>query len=152
MSTNCDINHIVPSTSVLMTTPSSTPISHVETFPFPATPNSRLTDDSYSVEQSLKFNQYIPITKITQTLQGSIWKVNKNENTYIVKVTNKLLHKKHSTNLNGKQIHISENIIQEATILKYLTYNSPKSLKYFTNLDLLVMQYSNIYALDDDLY
>eukprot|EP01084_Bolivina_argentea_P070384 127956_1 len=81
------------------------------------------------VEHSIACNHYKPIAQISQTLQGSIWKVSKNENTYIIKVTNKLLHNKHITNWNGEQIHISEDIIQEAKILKYLTCNNPpKSL------------------------
>eukprot|EP01084_Bolivina_argentea_P020202 37586_1 len=86
-------------------------------------------ESTYSVEHSMKFNQYKPIAKLSATLQGSIWKVSNGENTYIIKVTNKLLHNQHITNYNGKYIHISEDIIKETAIVKYLSHNNPpKSL------------------------
>eukprot|EP01084_Bolivina_argentea_P020201 37585_1 len=135
-----------------ISTPPNTPTSTLSTPSSPLTPSLpilKLDDNStYSVEQTLKYHQYTPISKITKTLQGSIWQVSKNETVYIVKVTNKLLHKHHVTNYNGKQIHISENVISEATIVKYLTnFHPPKSLVKYVDFFsdefnyMFVMQY-----------
>eukprot|EP01084_Bolivina_argentea_P020208 37595_1 len=143
-----------------ISTPPNTPTSTLSTPSSPLTPSLpilKLDDNStYSVEQTLKYHQYTPISKITKTLQGSIWQVSKNETVYIVKVTNKLLHKHHVTNYNGKQIHISENVISEATIVKYLTnFHPPKSLVKYVDFFsdefnyMFVMQYGGEMSLFD---
>eukprot|EP01084_Bolivina_argentea_P067407 122742_1 len=129
------IKHEMIGVSTTPNTPPNTPasmpsISYPASKPSsPETPSLRIFGDTYSVEQTLKYKQYEHISKIANTLQGSIWQVSKNGDMYIVKVTNKLLHKNHITNYNGQEIHISENVIKEASIVEYLTNNNPpKSL------------------------
>eukprot|EP01084_Bolivina_argentea_P070383 127955_1 len=124
-------HEINKSKRLTISTPPNTPIASIsESFTIPPTHDHKRVlnnrcEGTYSAEHSIACNQYKPIAQISQTLQGSIWKVSKNENTYIIKVTNKLLHNKHITNWNGEQIHISEDIIKETAIVKYLSDNNP---------------------------
>eukprot|EP01084_Bolivina_argentea_P155583 271132_1 len=83
---------------------------------------------------------YINLSKITTTLQGSIWRaleVSSNSN-IVIKITSKYLHEKSMAIVNEKMhSNIKENICLEAGILKYLCdqNNVPKSIiKYHTFL------------------
>ena len=78
-------------------------------------------------------------SRITSTLQGSIWKANKQiigannvilSCSIVAKITNIQLHSNSTTMINRKQYKIDENILNEITILKYLTQDnvSPKSI------------------------
>ena len=67
---------------------------------------------------------YCNSSKITDTLQGSIWAsfTKKNENeSVIIKVTSRKLHKESMIIYDGKKYNVDENIIKEKEILKYLT-------------------------------
>eukprot|EP01084_Bolivina_argentea_P046872 86337_1 len=80
----------------------------------------------YSVEDTIRNKGYIPLKKISKTLQGCIWKVKKLDKSYIIKVAKKSLHIQSLTiNKQGKKIKIAENIVKEASIQKYLTINNP---------------------------
>eukprot|EP01083_Nonionella_stella_P166948 559778_1 len=77
--------------------------------------------------------------KITDTLQGSIWRVYKTasepgESTnFVIKITNKCLHK-YSIGIVGNSTYsVSEDILAEQCILKYLTLQNqcPKSIVKF---------------------
>eukprot|EP01084_Bolivina_argentea_P211727 360090_1 len=82
----------------------------------------------YSIEKVLKNAGYTPLKELCATLQGSIWRVSKVSNNkkgrkrnYIIKVTKRSLHHKSVAECNGKQVNVSENIIKETAILRYLT-------------------------------
>eukprot|EP01084_Bolivina_argentea_P098629 177240_1 len=67
-------------------------------------------------------------TKITQTLQGSIWRVSNKKSsllntpeTAILKITSQHLHQQSTATVCGKKYKVDENIITEQNILKYLT-------------------------------
>eukprot|EP01084_Bolivina_argentea_P111988 199741_1 len=102
----------------------------------PSSPSSPSTTDtntlqSYSVENIIRKQGYIPLKRYTKTLQGSIWQVLRNVNnnnspeTQIVKVTNKSLHNKKIAYINGKSYSVSEDIVKETAILRYLSDNQP---------------------------
>merc|ERR1719242_885558 len=75
---------------------------------------------------------------LAKTLQGSIWC---GENTkvcagdfnrrVVVKMTSKSLHSSHSTVLKGKVVRIEEDIVQEMSILKYLTHHGAQLGPHF---------------------
>eukprot|EP01084_Bolivina_argentea_P101902 182630_1 len=91
---------------------------------------------------------YDVATKLTNTLQGSIWRASNNNETSVIKVTNIFMHKHKLAIINGKQHTIQEDILLEKSILKYITQfkNCPKSIvkykRFFrTNTDyFLVME------------
>eukprot|EP01083_Nonionella_stella_P186702 684304_1 len=96
----------------------------------PTTPSKVCaTPTPYSVESVLEQQGYNPLLTVAKTLQGSIWKVSarkqKNQlhddDTYIVKVTNKSLHDQQIAYVDGKSYSIQENIVKEVSILKYLS-------------------------------
>eukprot|EP01083_Nonionella_stella_P290414 988162_1 len=64
----------------------------------------------YCVKNAIKNAVYIPLKRIDKTLQGSVWKVTNGKRVYVIKVTNKILHKKRITKQNGQEIQIKENI------------------------------------------
>lgn len=77
---------------------------------------------------------------LAKTLQGSIWcgedmKVPAGgfNRRVVVKMTSKSLHATRSTVLKGKVVRIQEDIVQEMTILKYLTQHGAKLGPRFTS-------------------
>eukprot|EP01084_Bolivina_argentea_P096508 173493_1 len=72
-------------------------------------------------------------TKLSSTLQGSVWRANGNNETnesFVIKVTNQLLHSQRVSIVNGKKYPVQEDILLEQAILKYLTdfTECPKSI------------------------
>lgn len=99
----------------------------------------------------MKNKGYTPLENLGETLQGSVWMIKKkrNDQKYVVKVIKKSLHKKSITIRNGQKIKISENIVKETSILRYLTSNNPPpSLTKYENFwsdkkhYFLVMEYA----------
>eukprot|EP01083_Nonionella_stella_P218818 784324_1 len=91
-----------------------------------------------SLITSLSKAGYINVTKLADSLQGGVYKaLKKSLNApVVIKMTNKMLHKRQIALLQGKQYYnIQENILQEASILKYLTQQKdlPKSIVKFSN-------------------
>jgi len=99
----------------------------------------KLKDNSSFGCSTKKKNEYSPIlslydktgykvtTKIASTLQGSIYKaINSSKNECIVKRTSVRLHNKGVGRVNGKLYKINENIVNEASIMKYLNFKKPK--------------------------
>eukprot|EP01083_Nonionella_stella_P117166 348782_1 len=83
------------------------------------------TQNHYSLHNAFNRRGYMPLKPIANTLQGSVWIVTKTNNkdedrTSIIKVTDRSLHAQNRANINGISIQIYENIIREATTLKYL--------------------------------
>ena len=68
--------------------------------------------------------------KITDTLQGSIWSSHNQETneSVIIKVTSRKLHKESMIIYDGKKYNVEENIIKEKEIIKYLTKKPDKKL------------------------
>eukprot|EP01084_Bolivina_argentea_P047909 88320_1 len=99
----------------------------------PVTPIYTFSADSKaknSFKDTLKQAGFNPLQRIANALQGSVWRVSASESktdtvTYIVKIANKKLHNKSIAYINDKQIKISENIENEAAIIKYLNANQP---------------------------
>jgi len=76
---------------------------------------------------------------LAKTLQGSIWcgenlKVPAGDfnRRIVVKMTSKSLHSTRSTVLKGKVVRIQEDIVQEMSILRYLTQHGAKLGQHFT--------------------
>eukprot|EP01084_Bolivina_argentea_P007324 13760_1 len=76
--------------------------------------------------------------KITNTLQGTVWKanrINKSNKTKssVIKVTNKFLYQNSAAIIDNKLYRVSEDIISEKDILKYLSQdkNCPDSIVQF---------------------
>ena len=63
--------------------------------------------------------------KVTDTLQGSIWRAfqNSTKKNVVIKITNRKLSNNNKMILNGLEYRVEENIKQEQAILKYLTAN-----------------------------
>jgi len=63
--------------------------------------------------------------KLTDTLQGSIWRAfqNSTKGNVVIKITNRKLSNANTMVLNGLEYRVEENIKQEQAILKYLTSN-----------------------------
>eukprot|EP01084_Bolivina_argentea_P158448 276006_1 len=78
------------------------------------------------------------IAKITDTLQGSIWRgvsegKDKSMSNSVVKVTDQTLHRQSVSVINNQRIQINENILVEQSILKFLTQHKscpPSIVKY----------------------
>ena len=70
---------------------------------------------------------YMNLSKITSSLQGSIWRASKqlyigsNEAIFdvVAKITNIYLHSKSMMIVNDKQYKVNENILSEIAILQY---------------------------------
>jgi serine/threonine protein kinase len=81
----------------------------------------------------------VDCTKITDTLQGSIWRAwNDSHDEGVsnkpaaIKITNQQLHKHSISIANDKIYHVNEDILLEQSILRYLTQqNCPKSIVKF---------------------
>eukprot|EP01084_Bolivina_argentea_P318825 553011_1 len=76
-------------------------------------------------------------TQIAQTLQGTIWRASQIHNNtttnVVVKVTDINLHKQGVTLVNGRMFKVQEDILNEQSILKYLTQfeDCPSSIVKF---------------------
>eukprot|EP01083_Nonionella_stella_P001095 3166_1 len=81
--------------------------------------------DKCCISGTLNRKGYTSLTRLCNALQGSIWKTCKDGAQRIVKVIHKSLYHKHITYLDHKEAHVQEDIIKEATILKYLTNSRP---------------------------
>ena len=83
-----------------------------------------------SLRGVLKQAGFMKIGRITNTLQGEIWRGIKNNENCVIKVTSKKLHKESCVILNGKKYKIYENIICEKMIIEYLSSfkNCPKCI------------------------
>eukprot|EP01083_Nonionella_stella_P242420 845629_1 len=71
---------------------------------------------------------------ITSTLQGQVFTATNNENkSVVIKKTNKNLHYKGISVINGEICYVSENIVKEAYLMKeFMLYNPPNScIKYY---------------------
>ena len=86
-------------------------------------------------------------SKITDTLQGSIWssftKTNEKNESVIIKVTSRKLHKESMIIYDGKKYNVDENIIKEKEILKYLTKDNNN--KY-------IVSYRNFFKSNSNFY
>eukprot|EP01083_Nonionella_stella_P218367 783108_1 len=74
-------------------------------------------------------------TKISQTLQGSIWRAThsaENES-MVIKVTDKAMHQQHFSVIDGTKFHVQEDILLEQSILKYISQfeDCPDSIVQF---------------------
>eukprot|EP01083_Nonionella_stella_P135377 411831_1 len=83
---------------------------------------------------------YIDAVKITDSLQGSIWRSRHAETNLpvVIKITNKKLHEKQIIIVNGTQYRVYEDILKEKMLLKYLSTDEtcPNSLvKYLTEFE-----------------
>ena len=88
--------------------------------------SSPVEDEKSILDQS----GYTLTSKISDTMQGRMWRaLNKrtNENV-VIKVTSIELHSKSIGIVNGKEYKVNENIMNETSILKYLTKDK-KSIK-----------------------
>ena len=87
--------------------------------------------------RQIKDNEYISVIleeyglsdckKITDSLQGSVWSCKNQQDDdkkYVIKVTNRELHKRSSIKLGDKEFKIQENIKKEAKILKYVSLDN----------------------------
>eukprot|EP01084_Bolivina_argentea_P027752 51553_1 len=72
-------------------------------------------------------------TKITDTLQGSIYRASNSQNNVVCKITNINLHNESAALVDGKIFKCNENIQLESSILKYLTQHKdcPPSIVKF---------------------
>eukprot|EP01084_Bolivina_argentea_P044679 82207_1 len=102
----------------------------------PITPSESSTDLSFMMDES-QYNEevarifkklgYETGIKISDTLQGSIWRISKTnhksaqQDTSILKVTSKFLQKHKKASFNGQTYNVKEDIISEQNILKFLT-------------------------------
>eukprot|EP01084_Bolivina_argentea_P172388 298617_1 len=78
------------------------------------------------MERVIKFLQYEHGSKIADTLQGTIWRLFKTTdhsvaNSSVLKVVDRFLQKHSLAHVNGETYKVSENILMEKKILKYLT-------------------------------
>eukprot|EP01084_Bolivina_argentea_P171647 297380_1 len=76
--------------------------------------------------------------KLCDTLQGMIWKANKTNKSgkiqsSVIKITNQFLHQNSTAIIKNQLYRVSENIVQEAEILKYLSQDKkcPNSIVKF---------------------
>ena len=97
------------------------------------------SDDWSHIVSTLTKLGYINPLRIAKSLQGSIWRATKQIQcannsiislSIVVKITNIHLHSNSTAMINNRQYKIDENILNEITILKYLTQDnvSPKSI------------------------
>ena len=90
--------------------------------------NTGNTRNTCNVKWILKGRGYIIVSKIADTLQGSVFlgKIMKTNEKIVIKITSVLLHTNHIANVTGKGIvKVYENIENEVAILLYLSTKSP---------------------------
>eukprot|EP01083_Nonionella_stella_P089302 249146_1 len=78
----------------------------------------------------------VSATKLTNTIQGSIWRASSSDardKTSVTKVTSRYLHDKSISVVNNTTYAVNEDILLEQSILKFLTQNQncPKSIVQF---------------------
>eukprot|EP01084_Bolivina_argentea_P042043 77588_1 len=119
-----------------------TPHSHSHSpAPSPPAPSSRRQspdqhvsmDVEYDVKKVLRGHGYRSLSKIASTLQGEIYKATHTKHQHVViKVTDKKLHAKSIAVVDGQEISIQENIVDEIRILRWLTHHdAPSSMTRF---------------------
>ena len=89
-----------------------------------------------SIEDDLKSLGFIKVERIVQTLQGSIWRgYYESHKTLVIKVSNRNLHKLGLATVNNQLVPVMENVLYEASILKYLTEDNkcPQSIVKYHN-------------------
>ena len=89
-------------------------------------PKSHVFHEQVSIDSVLKSAGFDTINKITDTLQGSIWRgsyqtLDGKTDSVAIKVTNKYLQQHSLAIFDNKSTSVQENILYEAAILKYLT-------------------------------
>eukprot|EP01084_Bolivina_argentea_P238144 400091_1 len=119
----------------------------------PITPSAPPTSLTYSITRiaeeyktnneilsTLKRIGFNDGTKLSDTLQGMIWRAEKiNANgeieTAVIKITNQYLHAHSAAFVKNKLYKVKENVLTEQSILKYLTHddNCPESIIQFYN-------------------
>lgn len=98
------------------------------------TDDAGMKSSAYDLEQILSARGYQIESKIATTLQGVIYKANKQHKAdeqplrgqpVVIKVTEKKWYTKGVAFVNGKEIPIRENIMDEIQILRWLTHHQP---------------------------
>jgi len=104
----------------------------------PISPGSPNKQRKYSHKDTINAHGYKILSKIEDTLQGSVFNAisMKTKEKVVVKMTNIELHSKGITIQKGKKIKVKENVIQEKNMMKLLnSYNPPlgfvKELDFF---------------------
>eukprot|EP01084_Bolivina_argentea_P069181 125936_1 len=88
----------------------------------------------HSVTDTLIAHGYMPLHEVATALQGSIMKASRQTTTNVIKITNKCLYNKHMTIVDGQELNVSEDILKETRILKYLTsHHPPRALAKFVD-------------------
>lgn len=86
----------------------------------------------YSIDDSLKKKDYSSKKELFTSLQGSIYRVTKNNQSYIIKRASKLLVEKGYAVTKGRIFHVPENIFREVDLLKKCKKNkAPLSIVGF---------------------
>eukprot|EP01084_Bolivina_argentea_P207435 353913_1 len=95
----------------------------------------------------LEMNGYIKTNKITNTLQGELFKAKElSTGQYVaIKKTNKSLHNEHISIQDDTTFFVSENIIREAIMIQHLTVDNTCIGKY-------IIQFINFFESDTDYY
>eukprot|EP01083_Nonionella_stella_P291748 992490_1 len=90
--------------------------------------------DTDSIPDVLRKTGFSNVSKITSTLQGTIWSATTYDlQSVVIKTTSKYLHDKSMSSINGQTSHVQEDILLEQSILKYVTQQQdcPKSIVKF---------------------
>jgi len=104
---------------------------------------------SQEIKHSLRAAGYLEPCMIIKTLQGSVWRASPKSsprNTVIIKVIDKHLHSKSISIVNGKQYTVSENIIKEMNIQKYLTFTDDQCPPHS------IVKYVGCFSTKKDIY
>ena len=96
--------------------------------PSPDTPETTVINQR-RFKHILRNRGYTNISKLAHSLQGSLWRaVHKStKRKVVIKITDKQLHQQGIVIINGVQVSVFENIIQEILILRLLTANNNNS-------------------------
>ena len=91
---------------------------------------------AYNPTKTLYHKGYKLTSKITNTLQGYIYKgINKSGKNIIIKMSNRFLYQKGIAIVNGEMFRVNENIIKEARIMRMIDANKPPINCYVKLLD-----------------
>ena len=90
--------------------------------------------------------------KLTDTLQGSIWKARQQstKENVVIKITNRKLSNNHQMIFDGIEYRVEENIKQEQAILKYLTFNNKNCVNSIIKFNDFVKSNVNYYLVMED--
>eukprot|EP01084_Bolivina_argentea_P032028 59252_1 len=95
---------------------------------------TKLTNHTENISHTLQYFGFEQETKITDTLQGAVYRASKNYKTNsVIKVTKKILHETRKAIVSGRVFNVTENIVTESKILQYLSQqrDCPKSIIKF---------------------